>query len=247
MTRVHGALSRPSSCLNFGAADNEIGSRMQGAVLLPAHSGGAMEAASYHGAILAAVVASEAEATGCSPLLYAGLRLLQLGSRQQAGRPHSPIEWATRAPSPELLPSPTTEAAGERFEPSGDKLSPELALALKELQQLREKLNRAEVAEAVQAAKVIEIANDGLAVRAARYIQASYHGHVARSWARDVRMDAAATSIQAAYHGSYARRCVRAEIGAESERRRAANAIQAATHGHSARSYCRGLRAEARQ
>ena len=67
------------------------------------------------------------------------------------------IEDVSSGASPELLPSPTTEAAGERFESSGAKLSPELALALKELKQLREKLNRAEVAEAVQAAKVIEI------------------------------------------------------------------------------------------
>ena len=228
------------------ATKSRLLSRMQGAVLLPAH-GGAMEAASYHGAILAAVVASETEATGCSPLIFAGLRLLQLGSRQQAEQPHSPIEWAARAPSPELLHSPTTKAVGMLDESAGAKLSPELTLALKELDQLREQLNRAEVAEAVQAAKVIEMANDGVAERAARYIQASYHGHVARSWARDVRMDAAATSIQAAYHGSYARRCVRAEIGAESERRRAANAIQAATHGHRARSYCRELRVEVQQ
>lgn len=180
--------------------------------------------------ILHAVAAetSVAQQQNCSPMLYAGLRLLQLGS---SSMPHEPS--SSTSVKPAAAPS---EASG----------NDELARALRELEDLRQQLHRAEVAEAVHAAKVIALASEGQKARAARTIQAGFHGYMARAWVRELHAAAdeemaAATAIQASWHGATARRMSRELTGAGVERQSAATAIQATFHGASARRTSREL------
>ena len=188
----------------------------------------------------ALAVETSAAAHDCSPTLYAGLRLLQVGVKEAGPLQPSAAVGASVSASSRKAQTPDVTASGARA------ASAELERALLELEQLRERLHRAEVAEAVQAAKVIEIASSAQTARAATTIQAAFHGHVARAWVRGLREAydeevAAATAIQASFHGASARRLSHTLIDAEAAQQRAAICIQAAHHGSVARAYCRGL------
>ena len=197
----------------------------------------------FHTQLLSSV-AAEADAQNVSnPTIYAGLRLLQIGSKQanaQLPPAASSAQYHLR-PSPLKPPALNAVTASATDEVAEAKRAHELARALAELEELREKLNAAEMAETVAAVKVIEIANEGLAARAATAIQAGYHGAIARNFVRElcadaVASDAAATAIQSSFHGAAARRTMREQrADAKNWAPAAATAIQAGFHGATAR------------
>jgi hypothetical protein len=190
------------------------------------HAAGCHSSSAHHRIV--ASVASEAAADSSEPLLYAGLRLLQIGS----------------APGVSHLPPAAQPFRGAEASCAADDT---LGQALDELATLREKLRCAEMAEARQAVRIIEIASEGMATRAATAIQAGFHGYMARSWVRRVRPrrsvpDVAATVIQASYHGSVARRAAR-DVRHEALRQQmAALSMQAAARGLEARRWSRDVR-----
>ena len=102
----------------------------------------------YHSSVITSV-ATEAKDSS-EPLLYAGLRLLQIGSQ-----------------SSESSAPPRPPLAAQSVAPGDAQGSEDLSRALRELAALRERLHQAEVAEAMQAVKIIEIASEGMAIHAA--------------------------------------------------------------------------------
>ena len=120
--------------------------------------------------------------------------------------------------------------------------------ALMELQALKEALHQAEIAEATQAARVIELAGGRTqgGRHAATVIQAGFHGYMARSYVRGLREEDdlnhyAATVIQAGLHGLLARRAMHEERAHRRELRAAAT-IQARAVGKRVRESCREMR-----
>lgn len=164
-------------------------------------------------AVLSAVAQAfdEAAARGDpNPHLYVAMRLLQQSNALPGSR--SRVQSST----------------------SPSKKSPQkLASKLAELHKLQESLQRAEEAEARQAAHVITLVQGKKVTAAATTIQSCYHGHVARCWAFEQGFR---TSWPVATHGQRARR--------ESMLEQAAVAIQSCYNGFCARSYVRGLLAD---
>ena len=99
-----------------------------------------------------------------------------------------------------------------------------------ELQQLRARLEAAEIDEARQAARVMVMANTAHQIWAAQRIQAGFHGMVARVWCASLRMERrerAAVVVQAGFSGYYARAQARHRREATMRRDNAARVIQA--------------------
>ena len=83
----------------------------------------------------------------------------------------------------ESTPAPVADADDGGGAASGEEVGERLTTALRELAALREQLHRAEVAEAQAAARIIELAGEAMAARAATRVQAAFHGFNATCFA----------------------------------------------------------------
>ena len=158
-------------------------------------------------------------------LVFDGLRLLQKSGITRSALGDANALKQTKTP---------TKTRHSSQQNSAKKLD----VALRELQQLRARLEAAEIDEARQAARVMVMANTAHQIWAAQRIQAGFHGMVARLWCASLRMERrerAAVVVQAGFSGYYARAQARHRREATMRRDNAARVIQAGLNGQQVR------------
>lgn len=157
-------------------------------------------------------------------LVFDGLRLLQKSGITRSALANANALKQTKTPTRTRQSSPNS--------------AKKLDVALRELQQLRARLEAAEIDEARQAARVMVMANTAHQIWAAQRIQAGFHGMVARVWCASLRMERrerAAVVVQAGFSGYYARAQARHRREATMRRDNAARVIQAGLNGQQVR------------